>query len=455
MMTNSMRLVWERAKEAIRSQVPDQGYFMWIDPLRVLEAGEDSVVLGCPNPLAKKWLMDHYCGLLETVIQQVAQRPLKVLFKVDVDFPDDLKAKETKPPQQICLPTLGNIPRPSAGRMLNRDFTFDSFVVGDCNDFAYSAALSMASKRSKLHAPLFLLAQTGLGKSHLSQAVGHQVMRESPEERVFYITAEDFTNEMIQSLQHGKIGSFKEKYRQKCDTLILEDIHFLSGKDKTQDELAFTLDSLMESNKRLVFTSAYLPSEIPKMHDSMRSRLNSGIISNLDAPDFRMRMRILQRKAVLAGIALPTEVTEFLASELTSDIRHLESGIKGLAARNSIMGQGIDLKMAREVVGNIVRSRKALTLGAITKMVCKYYRVTEEDLRSRSRKQIIARPRQVAMYLGRRYTDQSFQAIGRCFNRYHATALHAVGVVERHLRENGDLREPVLFLCGKIESGEY
>ncbi|MBI9074563.1 MAG: chromosomal replication initiator protein DnaA [Desulfatibacillum sp.] len=452
MMTDSMRLVWEKAKEAIRSQVPDQGYFMWIDPLRVVKAAGDSVVLGCPNPLAKKWLTDHYCGLLESAIQQVVQRPMKVLLEVAVGTTEAPLIQE--PPTQVCLPAL-DIARPSAGRMLNRDFTFDSFVVGDCNDFAYSAALSMSSRRSKLHAPLFLLAQTGLGKSHLSQAVGHQVIRENPEDRVFYITAEDFTNEMIHSLHKGTISAFKEKYRRKCDTLILDDVHFLSGKDRTQDELAFTLDSLMESNKRLVFTSSYLPSEIPKMHDSMRSRLNAGIISSLEAPDFRMRMRIVQRKARLSGIILPPEVAEYLASELTGDIRQLESGIKGLAARTSLMGRGIDMSMAREVVGNIARNKKALTLGAITKMVCRYYRVTEEDLRSRSRKQVISRPRQIAMYLGRRYTDQSLQAIGRCFNRYHATALHAVGVVERHLRESGDLKEPVLFLCGKIESGEF
>ncbi|WP_051327066.1 chromosomal replication initiator protein DnaA [Desulfatibacillum aliphaticivorans] len=454
MMTDSMRLVWEKAKEAIRSQVPDQGYLMWIDPLRVVKAAADSVVLGCPNPLAKKWLMDHYRGLLESAMQQAAQRPLKVLLEV-AECAAEAPETPEEAPQQLCLPAFADIPRPSSGRLLNRDFTFDSFVVGDCNDFAYSAALSVASKRSKLHAPLYLLAQTGLGKSHLSQAVGRQVMQESPEERVFYITAEDFTNEMIGALNTGTISSFKEKYRRNCDTLILEDVHFLSGKNRTQDELAFTLDSLMETNKRLVFTSAYLPSEIPKMHDSMRSRLNAGVISSLEAPDFRMRMRILQRKANSAKIALPMDVAEFMASELTGDIRHLESGIKGLAARNSIMGRGIDLKMAREVVGNIVRNRKALTLGVITKMVCKYYRVTEEDLRSRSRKQAIARPRQVAMYLGRRYTDQSLQAIGRTFNRYHATALHAVGVVERHIRENGDMREPVLFLCGKIEAGEF
>lgn len=449
MNSDSVRVMLEKAKQAIRSQVPDQGYLMWIDPLVALRLDDDSIVLGCPNPFSKKWVAGHYGSLLRAVFKDLAKKPMDIVIEV---------AKQTAlapepEPRQVCLPSFDI--RPSAGRLLNRDFTFDRFVVGDCNDFAYSAALSMASRRSKLQAPLFLLSKTGLGKSHLSQAVGHHIIKDSPKDRVYYITAEDFTNEMVHSLHSGKIARFKEKYRRKCDTLILEDIHFFSGKTRTQEELAFTLDSLMEAHKRLIFTSSYLPAEIPKLNDSVRSRLNAGIISNLEPPDFRMRMRILRKKALQNGVAIPIDIVEYLASELTGDVRQLESGLNGVAARSNLLGCSIDMEMARAVVKNIAKNENSLTLGSIKKMVCRYYRVTDEDMRGKSRKQSVVRPRQVAMYLGRRYTDQSLQAIGRSFNRYHATALHSVGVIERHLRENGELKEPVKFLCNRLETGDF
>ena len=456
MVTESMRLVWERAKEAIRSQVPDQGYSLWIDPLRVLRSNENSVVLGCPNSFSRKWLEDHYGELLKNIIRKTARKPVNVVIEVstgaEAEDPENCMAP-IAPPKQLSLPTLDI--RPCSGRLLKRDFTFDRFVVGDCNDFAYSAALSMASRPQNFNSSLFLLSKTGLGKSHLSQAVGRHIMKENPAERVFYITAEDFTNEMVNAIHNGRISQFKEKFRQKCDTLILEDVQFFSGKNRTQEELAFTLDTLMESQKRLVFTSSYLPGDIPKLNDSVRSRLSSSVITNMEPPDFRMRVRILQRKARLQNAAVPTDVIEYLASELTGDVRQLESGLNGVAAKSSLLGRDINMEMAVEVVRNIARNKRALTLGVIKRLVGKYYRVTDEELRSKSRKQAIVRPRQVAMYLGRRYTDQSLQAIGRSFNRYHATALHAVGVVERHMRENGVLKDPVEFLCKKIEDGEF
>jgi chromosomal replication initiator protein len=345
--------------------------------------------------------------------------------------------------------------QPKYGRFLRQEFTFDQFVVGKNNDFAYSAALSLAARTNTQQSALFLLSKTGMGKSHLSQAVGHHILGENPTDRVYYMTAEDFANEMISSFKANSVNTFKDKYHKNCDVLLLEDVHYLSGKERTQIELALTLDSLFNENKKIIFSSCYAPAEIPKLNDNLRSRLTCGLISNIDPPGFRMRVKILKRYARQNGWAVPLDVLEYLSSELTKDVRQLKSGLMGVVAKSSLLGQPIDLSLAASVIKNMVQKSRDVTIGSIKKLVCKYYNVTSSDLVSRSRKQAIVRPRQIAMYLSRRYTDQPLQAIGKSFNRYHATALHAIGIVEKGLREGGPIQGHVEYLVDKLESGNF
>jgi chromosomal replication initiator protein len=354
---------------------------------------------------------------------------------------------------QLQLPNINVCPQ--NGRFMRKDFTFDHFVVGGNNDFAYSASLSLASQKKFLQNSLFLMSKTGMGKSHLSQAIGNHILSESPSERVYYMTAEDFSNEMIHAFRHDSINTFKGKYRNQCDVLLIEDVHYLSGKERTQIELALTLDTLFESGKKIIFSSCCLPSEIPKLNDKLRSRLSCSLISNIDPPDFRTRVRILQRKAKYIGHKLPEDVIHYLAAELTEDVRQLESGLIGVTAKSSLLGSPVDLMLAESVVRNIVRHRKNITIDAIKKLVCKYYNISVADIVSSSRKQSIVRPRQIAIYLSRRYTDSPLQSIGRSFNRYHATALHSIGAVERGLKGNGPMQKQVEFLCHRLESGKF
>ncbi|MDI6795693.1 MAG: chromosomal replication initiator protein DnaA, partial [Desulfatibacillaceae bacterium] len=446
MLLDSVCSAWSTAKEMLRSQIPDSGYLMWIEPLKPLCLRDDSLVLQCPNDFSRKWLLEHHRDLLEKALQQAFRKPvtlaLEVLQRSGNPEPTKLDsqhepshASNSRAPKQLHLPGLGG-PRP-VGRLLRRDFTFDRFVVGSCNDLAYSAALSLASRKSDTWLPLFVLSKTGLGKSHLSQAVGHHILHRDPSFRVLYVTAEDFTSEMVESLQGNTLNRFKDKYRACCDVLILEDVQFLSGKERTQKELSYVLDSLLESGKRLVFTSDHRPCEIPKLHDTVRSRLAQGLVATMETPDFKTRVRILKKKA--NGNQVPQEVLEMLASELVSNVRELESGLNGVLARSRLLGTPIDEALAMEVLKNLQVAGKQLTIGSIKQLICKFYRVTETDLLSKSRKQAIVLPRQVAMYLGRRYTDQSFQAIGRSFNRYHATALHAVNTVEKHIKAKNEI----------------
>ncbi len=260
---------------------------------------------------------------------------------------------------------------------------------------------------------------------------------------------------MIYALKHDALGAFKERYRKQCDVLLLEDIHFLSGKVGTQTELALTLDCLLDANKKLIFTSCYLPGDIPKMNDQLSSRLSCSLISSIEPPDFRTRVRILEKKARLNGYEMPNEVKSYLASELSENVRQLESGLIGVTAKSSLLGTVIDLDLAKSVVKNIVRQSKNITIDVIKKLVCREFNISVSDIVSSSRKQTFVRPRQIAMFLSRRYTDSPLQEIGRSFNRYHATALHSIGAVERELRQNPTVRRQIELLGNKLESGNF
>jgi len=446
-----MKALWQQAKSSIKSRLPGHSFRMWIDPLEVSRCDEGDVVLLSPNFFSKKRVLDHYGTLIESELAKVSGMPCRLV--IEVSPPKVLSGSKSGGNGQLALPQLQG--RPHNGRLLRKDFTFDQFVVGGNNDFAYSASLSLASRRQGLQNSLFLLSKTGMGKSHLSQAIGHHILSEHPAERVYYMTAEDFSNEMIQAYRHNAINAFKSKYRSECDVLLLEDVHYLSGKDRTQIELALTLDTLVESGKRIIFSSCYLPTQIPKLHDKLMSRLGCGLISAIDPPNFRTRVRILQKKAKLNGCSVPGDVLDYLASELSDDVRQLESGLIGVTAKSSLLGIPIDIPLAESVVKNISCWRKRITIDAIKKLVSKHYGISVSDMVSSSRKQSIVRPRQIAIYLSRRYTDSPLQAIGRSFNRYHATALHSIGAVERGIKEKGPMQKQVEFLCNKIEEGKF
>lgn len=309
-----MESVWTEVKSEIKGRIPGHSFRMWIDPIKFSESGDGKVVLNCPNFFSRKRVQDHYSLIIESELKRVSGSNLSLVLKVEASDSKKKGARKAsdfttkpaivKPQKQMVLPNVGN-PVMHSGRMLRKNFTFDDFVVSRNNDFAYSAALSLATTEKSHNSSLFLLSETGMGKSHLSQAIGHHIMTQRPSDKVYYITAEDFTNEMIGSFRNNSIDKFKEKYRTQCDVLLLEDIHFLGGKERTQVELAMTLDYLFEAGKKIMFSSCYLPSEIPKMNEQLGSRFASGLISRIDEPDFRTRVRILQKKQRRAATTCP------------------------------------------------------------------------------------------------------------------------------------------------------
>ena len=444
-----MDTIWRDALAALKKRIAAHSYRMWIEPLQLAGNGDGGWTLTCPNAFSRKRVQEHFGPLIEAELKRLSGES-RVQLSYHVAGRSNGRKADVALPVQLALP--GESARPFNGRVLRRDFTFEHFVVGGNNDFAYSASLSLASRADRSQAALYLFSGTGLGKSHLSQAVGHHILAQRPQERVFYMSAEDFSHEMVQAYRHDALDAFKTKYRTQCDVLLLEDVHYLSGKERTQVELASTLDTLCESGKRIIFSSSCLPSDIPKLHDKLRSRFASSLISAIDPPDFRTRLRILKEKSKLFGCSLPEEVLGYLASELTEDVRMLESGLSGVAAKSSLLGIPVDRALAESVVKQIVSQRKKITIDLIKQLVCKFYHVSSEELISRSRKQTLVRPRQMAIFLSRRYTDAPLQTIGKTFNRYHATALYSIQCIERGIKQDAAIRQQVEFFRQKLES---
>ncbi len=459
-----LELFWEEVKCQIKRTLPDHSYRMWIDPVEFLEHDGHHIRLSSPNSYSVKRLKDNYLPMFMEEFSKLGHKDIHIEFKVTSQDKGGLKkngkkqgsypalALKPKNSKQMTLPGL-NV-RFNNGRLLKKGFTFDDFVVGKNSDFAYSASLSLAHGKRNGSNILYLLAKTGLGKSHLSQAVGHHIITHSQSKSVYYVTAEDFTNEMIHSIKTNTIDEFKERYRKKCDVLILEDIHFLAGKDATQKELAMTLDYLFEADKKIILSGYELPDDIPKLNDQLKSRLTLGLVTEISAPDYETRVRILKKKSKVMGYTIPKEVTEYIAQELSDNVRQLESGLFGVAAKGRLMGYDIDIELAKSVLANIMNIKKRITIESIKKLICDEFSLSEKEIVSASRQQRIVKPRQIAIYLSRKYTDQPIKSIGSSFNRYHATAIYAINAVEKELKQKSVLFEQINYLSKKIETGK-
>ena len=445
----AMTNIWEQLKEHIREVIPEKSFSLWISPLTLLEEQEGTLLLGCPNKFSLNWITENYMSLFQENLDRMGERKcrlsLRVVKPTSAPLPDLLH--DTK---QLPLP---NMPINGHGgpRALNQDFTFDRFVVGRCNEFAYAASKALAIEGQFPCSSLFIVAKTGLGKSHLSQATAHARLESNATLKVIYITAEDFVNEMIFALKNHRIDEFKNKYRRACDVLLLEEIQFLSGKEKTQLELGYTLDALANDHKRIIFTSSLLPKDIPSLTRELASRLTSGIITTLDTPDYETRVKIIERKAAEQGLGLSAEILHLLAKDLTGDIRQMESALRCLKAKASLMSATIDAGLAKEVLRSHVPTQKLLTLEDVKALVCQYFKVDPVLLESKSRKKIHAYPRNVYVYLCRQHTDRTVEEIGRSLSRNHSTVLYASEVIEHKMKMDKRVKNQIDFLTNKLK----
>ncbi|MBW1997071.1 MAG: chromosomal replication initiator protein DnaA [Deltaproteobacteria bacterium] len=444
-----MTTIWEKVKEEIKDELPEHSFTMWIAPLKYLEDKGDTIVLGCPNKFSLNWISDNYRLLLEQTFHKITQRECRLSFKMNSLENHRPDFSTTGAPRQLALPKMESYGLPGR-RFLNREFTFDRFVVGKCNEFAYSVSRAITNGGSWPYSHIFMLAKTGLGKSHLSQAIGNAILDMDPKVRVLYLTAEDFVNQMIMALKTNRIDEFKNKFRRSCDVLLLEEVHFFSGKEKTQAELEHTLDALVNDNKKLIFTSALLPKNIPHLRKGLSSRLTSGIITTIDPPDYHTRLRIVERKAMEQELCLRDEVIELLAKSLEGDIRRIESTLKCIKAKSELLQEKINLDLAREVLRCHVPLKTTITPTDIQALICKYFKVDPAILRSKSRKKIHSYPRNIYVYLCRLHTDFTVQDIGQTINRNHSSVLYASEVIEHMMQKDPKVRNHVDFLRQKL-----
>ncbi|MFH1034599.1 MAG: chromosomal replication initiator protein DnaA [Pseudomonadota bacterium] len=428
--------LWNALCDGLRASLDVEEYQVWIAPLRLLSHDPSRLSLGCPNAFHRTWIRDNYLSRMRTVLIQLGQPQ-----EIDLEILPNPQPALKSAPRQLELPQVTQW-RPK----LNNRFVFDKFVSGGSNEFAWAAAKAMAQGQKLFANTLFLVSGTGLGKSHLTQAVGHQVLMSDPGTRVAYLTAEDFANQMISALRNKRIEAFKDRYRRSCDLLLLEEVQFLAGKDKTQDELGYTLDALLDAGKRIVFTGACAPGQIKGLKRHLASRLSCGLTAAIEPPDHHTRVRILEHLSQEEGVRVDPDVLEFLASEVAGDVRRLQSALVGLLAKGSLTHRSLDLRLAAEVLGHMHVQLSRVTPEQILNLVAQVYGLERGILTGKSRKKAVTRPRNLALFLCRRHTEASYAALGRAFNRDHSTVMYGVDQVERGLGSDPKLAQELAFL---------
>lgn len=444
-----MDVVWEDIKKKVRSEISEQSFSLWIKPISFVEHSDNTFVIECPNKFSLNWVKENYADLIEKKLKSIRGQSLKISFKAKGREQKPAVPKAVKESGQLAFPNMRRSGILSA-RWLNNGLTFDRFVVGKCNEFAYTVSRSLSSGSEMLYTPLLMLANTGLGKSHLSYAIGHAILSRNPKARVYYTTAEEFINEMVFALKNNRIEEFKTKYRRSCDVLLLEEVHFLSGKEKTQKELEYTLDALANDKKTIIFTSSVLPKDIPNLRKGITSRLTSGIITTMNRPDFETRTKILNNKAAEMSLTLSDESKQLLAKNLKRDVRQIESALSCLKAKTELLKEKISKNLVMEVIKCHVNEPAGKSLDDILEILCRYFNLEAETLASRSRKKVHAYPRNLYAYLCRQHTDATLDEIGKLINRNHSTILYASEVIASKMKTDKSVRKQVDFFSNKI-----
>jgi chromosomal replication initiator protein len=438
---------WEIVKQKFKTRLAASAYQLWIEPLQASPGESGELILECPNPFFLHWVHNNYVTDIAREYQSVTGH----LIRIKLGLIKNAPRPDTQP--QYIQPVLPHFRKPEGlARLLNKSFTFDRFVVGASNRLAFQASRALASDDTLYSKTLFLASQPGLGKSHLSQAVGNYIQSNFRSNRVLYLTAEDFTNEMVAALRQGNMSQFKEKFRRQCDALLLEGVHFLSGKDKIQSELCYTLDFLADLNKKLVFTSPYLPAEIPHLRQELVSRLSGGVITPIDPPDFSTRVKILARKAADHEVRVPQEVLEHLATYLTQDVRQMVSALDNVLLKAATLKAPVSLELADEVLLDFQAASQNLRIQDIQQLSGKVYQVSLEDLLGKSRKKKVVKARNLAIYLSRHYLQKNLKELARAFRRTHSTILHSLECVERDLKISQAFAAELDYLEKKLQT---
>ncbi len=423
--------IWKKIKDDLKKDLSTQNYKTWIEPLKNVEINKNIIKIKVENKFIKEWLEKNYIDKIKKIaIKNYKIEDIKIYIDTSKKNNNTIKklSKEIKSNNNITT------------NIINKEYTFNNFISGSSNQFAAAAAMAVANSPATIYNPLFIYGGVGLGKTHLINAIGNEIIKNN-NLKVCYYTSEKFTNELINAIRFAKMDEFRNKFRS-IDVLLIDDVQFIAGKERTQEEFFHTFNSLYESHKQIVITSDKFPKEIPGLEERLRSRFEWGLIADIHAPDMETKQAILEAKAEQNNIDLPKDVAIFLASSVITNIRELEGYLVRIGAYSSLTSTPVTIDMAKDVLKDIIiESSKELTIEDIQKKVSKFFDIKVTDLKSNKRIKTFVIPRQIAMYLCRKLTTSSYPEIGEHFGgKDHSTVIHAIKKIEEKIQTDSDLK---------------
>jgi len=426
--------LWDSVLQKVEPKLNSQTFDTWLKPTHQISIGNGTLEVEVPSAFFADWISNHYLPVLRESLAEVHTGELAIRFRTR---PDDSLPPKT--PNERFLRRPLPLPPSGGSAPLNPRYTFETFVVSSSNQFAHAGAKAIAEQPSMSYNPLYIYGGVGLGKTHLMHAIGNHLAMARPELRQRYLSTENFMNELINAIRFEKTLDFKDKYRN-VDLLLIDDIQFLAGKERTQEEFFHTFNALYELQKQIVISSDCPPRQIPTLEERLRSRFEWGLMADIQPPDLETKIAILKKKAEAVKIDLPQEVAFFISSKIKSNIRELEGSLVRLIALSSMTGRRIDLEMARETLKDLLEDKsRAVTVDAIQRLVANYFKIKVSELKSKNNARNISFPRQVAMYLCKALTDQSLPAIGQTFEgKHHSTVIHAIRKIEQKRKDERD-----------------
>lgn len=449
MQSMDHRRLWQETSRKLKQILTPENYDRWFASLEPISFEDNVLTLGCANNLKQIWLEDNYASLLSEIVEKKFDKKIQVQFKSLSQPEEELAQIEQPKPVVSTASSKKRTTEPSDGDSgLSTRNVFENFVVGSNNEFAHAASLAVAQSPARAYNPLFIYGGVGLGKTHLMQAIGNYVYRNNKDARVAYVSSEKFLNEFIDAIQNKNYVRFRKKYRQ-CDILLIDDIHFLAGKEQIQEEFFHTFNTLFDAQKQIVLSSDRPVTEISNLQNRLISRFEWGLVTQLEPPDLETRIAILRKKMVSTNTQLSDEIVSFIASHIKTNIRRLEGAFVSVSSYASLMKKPLSIgEVERLLRGTLLEeAKKSLTIEAIQKCVAEHYDIRVADMTSRRRPANLAFPRQVAMFLARSLTAASLNEIGEAFGgKDHGTVLHAYRLIERRMKEDQGLRQKVAYL---------
>ncbi len=442
----SLLTIWEKAQSSIKDKIGISTYETWFSSLKIKERDNATLIIETPNEFFKNWFIEHYLPFINESIQKLSSPDIQLEFTVNTN----LLQEKTQNKLAQFEKEFQEVDKQRSN--LNPRFSFENFVVGPSNRFAHAACLAVAESPAKAYNPLFIYGKVGLGKTHLMQAITQQILANNPKIKHCYLSSERFTNELIDAIRNRSTTQFRQKYRN-IDVLLIDDIHFIAGKESTQEEFFHTFNTLHDSRKQIIISSDRLPRDIANLEERLSSRFAWGLITDIQPPDFETRVAILRKKIEREPVQVPYDVLLFIAQEIKSNIRELEGALIRVIAYSLLEEKPISLEMAKVILRDMVKENmKSINIELIQKKVADFFNISVSDLNMKRRNKNIVLPRQIAMYLSRQLTNFSLPEIGTAFGgKDHTTVLHSCKKIEFNIKNNKELQNTIEKLTTTIK----